>query len=54
MEDVLRSVEQARAAGFDNLSLDLIFGLPDQRVEDMEHSLEQALSLSRITCPSTV
>ncbi|MGI6127496.1 MAG: radical SAM family heme chaperone HemW [Planifilum sp.] len=45
VEDVLRSVEQARAAGFDNLSLDLIFGLPDQRVEDMEHSLEQALSL---------
>ena len=45
VEDVFRSVEQARAAGFDNLSFDLIFGLPDQRVEDMERSLEQALAL---------
>ena len=45
MEDVFRSVEQAGAAGFDNLSIDLIFGLPDQRVEDMERSLEQALAL---------
>lgn len=45
VEDVLRSVEQARSAGFDNLSFDLIFGLPDQRVEDMEKSLDQALAL---------
>ena len=43
VEDVFRSVEQARAAGFGNLSFDLIFGLPDQRGKDMEQSLALAL-----------
>lgn len=45
VEDIARSVEQARAVGIDNLSLDLMFGLPEQTVQDMEKSLEQALLL---------
>jgi oxygen-independent coproporphyrinogen-3 oxidase len=44
-QDVVLAVEWARAAGFDNLSLDLIFGLPTQTQETWMNSLEQALKL---------
>jgi len=46
VEEVERSVEAARAAGIDNLSLDLMFGLPDQTVEDMEESLQRGIALA--------
>jgi oxygen-independent coproporphyrinogen III oxidase len=36
----------ARTAGFANLSLDLIFGLPNQPLADWQATLEQALALS--------
>jgi oxygen-independent coproporphyrinogen-3 oxidase len=35
----------ARAAGFDNLNLDLIYGLPGQKLMDWQHSLETALEM---------
>jgi oxygen-independent coproporphyrinogen-3 oxidase len=35
----------ARAAGFDNVNLDLIYGLPEQPMERWRHSLEEALAL---------
>jgi oxygen-independent coproporphyrinogen III oxidase len=35
----------ARVAGFDNVSLDLIFGLPDQTMERWRGSLEKAIAL---------
>jgi oxygen-independent coproporphyrinogen-3 oxidase len=35
----------ARRAGFDNINLDLMFGLPGQTVRDFEASLQQALAL---------
>ncbi|MGD7009843.1 radical SAM family heme chaperone HemW [Metabacillus sp. 84] len=44
-EDVLRTVEDAKRAGFDNLSLDLMFGLPGQTAEDFENTLDLALKL---------
>ena len=34
MLDVIQSVKWARDAGFDNLNIDLIFGLPDQTLEN--------------------
>jgi oxygen-independent coproporphyrinogen-3 oxidase len=40
------TVQQARAAGFDNLSLDLIYGLPDQTLASWQHTLERALALA--------
>ena len=43
--DVIRSVTWARQAGFDNLNLDLIFGLPEQALETWQHTLELALGL---------
>ncbi|WP_438446382.1 radical SAM family heme chaperone HemW [Gorillibacterium sp. sgz5001074] len=44
-EDVYRSLEYARAAGFGNLTIDLMFGLPGQTMELLEDSLDQALKL---------
>jgi len=35
----------ARSAGFENLNLDLIYGLPGQTIDDWRSSLEEALSL---------
>ena len=40
-----RALEQARAAGFDNVSLDLMFGLPRQTISDFERTLDTALAL---------
>jgi oxygen-independent coproporphyrinogen-3 oxidase len=44
-QDVLQAVRWARQAGFDNLNLDLIFGLPFQSLAAWEHSLDLALVL---------
>ncbi|AMA72326.1 coproporphyrinogen III oxidase [Aneurinibacillus sp. XH2] len=44
-EQVLRSIANAKAAGFQNLSIDLIFGLPDQTVEQFRDTLDQAFAL---------
>ncbi|MCY7705603.1 radical SAM family heme chaperone HemW [Bacillus safensis] len=44
-KDVLTSFERARAVGFDNISLDLMFGLPHQEKHHVMNSLETAFSL---------
>ncbi|GAB2703740.1 radical SAM family heme chaperone HemW [Paenibacillus thermoaerophilus] len=44
-DDVYRSIEWARAAGFDNLSIDLMFGLPNQTIEQLDRSIDAALAL---------
>ncbi|MBO8164128.1 MAG: oxygen-independent coproporphyrinogen III oxidase [Brevibacillus sp.] len=44
-DEVDKSVNMAQAAGFDNLSIDLMFGLPEQRLEDFSRSIERALAL---------
>lgn len=41
-----RAVHDARAAGIDNLSLDLIFALPDALQRDFERDVERALALA--------
>ena len=40
-----RAVTAARGAGFDNVSIDLIFGLPERLGRDWRRDLEQALAL---------
>jgi oxygen-independent coproporphyrinogen-3 oxidase len=45
-DDVIESVLWARKAGFSNLSLDLIFGLPEQSIDGWEKSLNLALDLA--------
>jgi oxygen-independent coproporphyrinogen-3 oxidase len=44
-DQVRLTVERARAAGFDNLSLDLIYGLPNQTLTSWQRTLERALAL---------
>ncbi|MGN6369941.1 MAG: radical SAM family heme chaperone HemW [Phycisphaerae bacterium] len=44
-ENVPRAFDLARAAGIDNLNLDLIFGIPGQTLDSWEFSLARALDL---------
>lgn len=44
-KDVFASFERAREIGFDNISLDLMFGLPGQTLKHLDHSLNTALAL---------
>ena len=44
--EVIDSVKWARQAGFDNINLDLIFGIPGQSLSQWRHSLELALGLN--------
>ncbi len=44
VEDVQTTVTMARRAGFDNISLDLIYGVPHQSFEMWQKSLDTALS----------
>jgi len=41
----LRAVQLFREASYDNISLDLIYGLPSQTLEDWKHDVQQLLSL---------
>jgi oxygen-independent coproporphyrinogen-3 oxidase len=43
--DVAEAMRRARSAGFDNVSLDLIFAVPGQTAESWSASLEAALAL---------
>lgn len=44
-EGTLHAVRIAREAGFTNVSLDLMYGLPDQSLRNIEASLRQVISL---------
>ena len=44
-DDAITAVRLARSAGFDNISLDLMYGIPGQDHKSWQQSLEQALSL---------
>lgn len=44
-ESARRAMGQARAAGFENVSLDLIFNLPRQTLAEWEYSVQEALRL---------
>ncbi len=45
-DEALRAVDVARKAGFDNINLDLMHGLPEQSVDDAKADLAQAIALS--------
>jgi oxygen-independent coproporphyrinogen III oxidase len=44
-DDVRRAVYHLRDASFDNISLDLIYGIPGQSASDLESDLSEALAL---------
>ncbi len=44
-ETAIRTIENARKVGFENMSIDLIFRLPKQTIADFEESLKMAMAL---------
>ena len=44
--DFCRCYSYAREAGFDNISIDLMYGIPEQTVDSFENTLRQVISLS--------
>lgn len=47
-KDVFESLENAKAAGFENISIDLIYSLPGQTKDDFIESINTALSLELV------
>lgn len=45
-KQAIKAVEMSKLAGFRNLSLDLMYGLPGQGLEDLKSSVETAIELS--------
>ena len=45
-EEAREAVRLARAAGFENVSIDLIAGLPEQKMETWQRNLEEAFALA--------
>lgn len=45
-EELCDTYGEARRAGFDNISLDLMYGLPSQRLDDLEYSLSKVIELA--------
>ncbi|KKT20454.1 MAG: Oxygen-independent coproporphyrinogen III oxidase [Candidatus Giovannonibacteria bacterium GW2011_GWC2_43_8] len=45
-EEIVRSFNESRKAGFTNINLDLMFALPEQTLESWISSLDQAIDLS--------
>lgn len=43
--DVYETIEKAQSVGFTNISIDLIYGLPGQTMEDFTDTLDKALAL---------
>ena len=44
-EDVRRAIHRLRRAGIDNLSLDLVYGIPGQSAADLDRDIDEALAL---------
>ena len=51
-EEAIRTLRQTKEAGFDNIGLDLIYGLPNQTLEDWKISIEEAVRqhVKHISC----
>lgn len=43
--DVKQVIAEAKTVGFNNISIDLIYGLPEQTIEDWQDTLQQAFDL---------
>jgi len=44
-DDVVRTFQLVRASGFDNVNLDLIYGVPGQSLDEWRRTMESALAL---------
>jgi oxygen-independent coproporphyrinogen-3 oxidase len=45
-DDVVRAFYRLRDAGFDNINLDLVYGIPGQSPADLERDIDEALTLA--------
>jgi len=45
-DDAIKAIEKARQAGFDNINIDLMFGLADQSIAQASHDISTAIELS--------
>ena len=45
-EEFLETYKIAREVGFNNINVDLILGLPNQRIQDLKNSLDEVIKLS--------
>lgn len=45
-DDALDAIQQAQNAGFENISIDLIYGLPAQTLSELERDIDNALALN--------
>lgn len=43
-EEAIQSIKWAKEAGFTNISIDLIYGLPDQSLNEWEHNVRMAIA----------
>jgi len=46
VDDIHKAYTWSRSAGFNNISLDLIYGLPGQKMHSLTYSLEEIIALS--------
>ena len=46
VDEIYLTMDRARSAGFDNLSLDLMFALPGQSLKDWEENLTKAIEIN--------
>lgn len=45
-DSVVKAVQEARVAGFENISLDLMYGIPEQTADSWQDSLDQIVTLN--------
>lgn len=45
-QEAIEAIQVARKAGFDNISIDLMYGLPNQTFQDWQKDVEKALELN--------
>lgn len=46
VKDVYETIDMAREEGFENISIDLIYSLPGQTLDDLEDTIDRALKLN--------
>ena len=44
-QEAIEAVERCKKAGFDNISIDLMYGLPEQTIERWSHTLDKTVDL---------
>lgn len=56
IKDFIEAYNEAREVGFNNINIDIMFGLPDQTMEDLKETLQKVVELNpeHISCYSLI